>query len=62
MLKQPEIDCGKNIVFGFCWKGTTGVKEKKILYLKNFIEITRISINNWNIYLLVSLFLWGLFF
>lgn len=29
MLKQPEIDCEKNIVFGYCWKGTIGAKKEK---------------------------------
>lgn len=28
MLKQPEIDCEKNIIFGYCFKGTTGVKKE----------------------------------
>lgn len=29
MLKQPETDCEKNIVFGYCQKGTTGAKKEK---------------------------------
>lgn len=29
MLKRPETDCEKNIVFGYCWKGTIGAKKEK---------------------------------
>lgn len=46
MLKQPETDCEKNIVFGFCQKGTTGVKKEKDYMCKFFIERTRNSKNN----------------
>lgn len=28
MLKQVEIDCEKNIIFGYCSKGTTSVKKE----------------------------------
>lgn len=34
MLKKPEIDCEKNIVFGYCWKGTTGVKKEEVYICK----------------------------
>lgn len=32
MLKQTEIDCEKNIIFGYCCKGTISVK-KQIEYI-----------------------------
>lgn len=38
MLKQPEIDCEKNIVFGYCWKGTTGVKREKKYICKMLLK------------------------
>lgn len=34
MLKKPEIDCEKNIVFRYCWKGTTGVKKEEVYICK----------------------------
>lgn len=38
MLKQPAIDCEKNIVFGYCWKGTTGVKKEKYSIFKILLK------------------------
>lgn len=38
MLKQPAIDCEKNIFFGYCWKGTTGVKKEKYSIFKILLK------------------------
>lgn len=37
MLKQLEIDCEKNIIFGYCCEGTTGVKKE----IEYFCKIER---------------------
>lgn len=56
MLKQQAIDWEKNIVFGYCWKGTTGVKKEKYSIFKILLKELETTKNNWNIYLLDSLF------
>lgn len=51
MLKQPEIDCDKNIIFGYCCKGTTGVKKEIEYFCKiilKALETTKKS-EYWNL-------------
>lgn len=37
MLKQPEMECEKNIIFGYCCEGTTSVKKQ----IEYFCKIER---------------------
>lgn len=61
ILKQPETDCEKNIVFGYCWKGTTGVKKEKDYICKFSLKELEIT-KRIGIYIYQFLCFWGVCF